>query len=113
MEDGDDDGDAAAVDVCSFGLILYELIVGQPVFRADTPLRKMHALAGGSERPESPQEMIPGLKEIIHQNCAIHPIQFGSNWKQCTFAKSVKQMHHIPSQRFQITFPGDRMSREE
>jgi hypothetical protein len=74
-----------AVDVYSFGLILYELIVGQPVFPRDTPLGKLHSLAAGTSRPKLPPEMSSGVKQIIQQSWSADPIirnSFEIIWRQ-------------------------------
>jgi serine/threonine protein kinase len=76
---------APAVDVYSFGLILYELIVGRPVFLPNTPLKKLHSLASGTERPEFPSRMQIGLKQIIHQSWSADPMtrnSFDIIWQQ-------------------------------
>jgi serine/threonine protein kinase len=63
-----------AVDVYSFGLILYELIVGRPVFPRDTPLGKLHSLAARTSPPKFPPEMSSGLKQIIQQSWSADPM---------------------------------------
>jgi hypothetical protein len=76
---------APSVDVYSFGMILYELIVGQPVFPLHTPLGKLHSLAAGTERPELPPEMCFALKQIIQQSWSANPVirnSFDLIWRQ-------------------------------
>jgi serine/threonine protein kinase len=49
-----------ASDVFSFGLILFELLSGQPAFSKDmTPLQIMCAVVVNDERPEIPKFVIP------------------------------------------------------
>ncbi len=49
----------ARTDLFSFGLVLYELVTGQPPFRGNTPGRALEALF--TKQPVSPLELVPNL----------------------------------------------------
>jgi serine/threonine protein kinase len=61
----DDGGYTTAVDICALGLIIYEVLVGVPVFLPSlTPLALMNKVATG-QRPEIPDSMNPTVRQII------------------------------------------------
>jgi serine/threonine protein kinase len=74
-----------AADVYSFGLILYEMIVGQPVFGFDTPHDELISFSSGPTRPELPRTMAIGMRQILRQCLSADPElrnSFDVIWRQ-------------------------------
>jgi serine/threonine protein kinase len=62
-----------AVDVWSFALILYELLVGQPVFPSSAPLGVVMTQIQSGDRPQLPPTMNPTVSAIISRNWGTNP----------------------------------------
>jgi serine/threonine protein kinase len=71
--DGNGERYTQEADVYSFGLILYEMIVGKPVFPADTRLDELVSLSSGTNRPTLPPTLNHGVKKIIRQCWSADP----------------------------------------
>jgi serine/threonine protein kinase len=65
-------GYTGAVDVCSFGLILFEILVGVPVFAPTKAANLMVKVLGG-EGPSLPELMHPTVRTIIKRCWAVDP----------------------------------------
>jgi serine/threonine protein kinase len=61
------------IDVYSFGLILYETLVGNPVFSPNTPLFLLMKKASTGIRVRIPDTMNPAVREIIESAWAPVP----------------------------------------
>jgi serine/threonine protein kinase len=87
FEDGNDSNAECtpAVDVYSFGLILYELIVGKPVFPGCIPLGQLQAFIMQGKRPEIPGNVSLNMTRIIRQCWTVDPDireSFSVIWQQ-------------------------------
>jgi serine/threonine protein kinase len=72
----EDDGDVeytTAVDVFSFGLILYEVVVGKPVFYMDIGSMTLMQKVKSGERAEIPKSVPGPVKRLITWNWATDP----------------------------------------
>jgi hypothetical protein len=58
----------SAVDVFAFGLILYELIVGAPVFAATQPPDEVRAKVVGGERAKIPESVNETVRKVIKRS---------------------------------------------
>jgi serine/threonine protein kinase len=68
------DGDyTSAVDVYSFGLILYECLVGRPVFPLETALYPLIMKVTGGERPPIPETLDPAIGCAIARAWSVDP----------------------------------------
>jgi eukaryotic-like serine/threonine-protein kinase len=56
-----------AADIYGLGAILYELLTGRPVFRAETPLEVIRRVL--QRTPEPPTDIIPGLSRDLEAVC--------------------------------------------
>jgi serine/threonine protein kinase len=65
-------GYTGAIDVYAFGLILFEILVGVPVFAPTNPANLMAKVLGG-ERPSLPESMHPTVRTIIKRCWAVDP----------------------------------------
>jgi hypothetical protein len=70
--------DTAAVDVYSFSLIVYEVIVGEPVFPATTTLPVLFRKLSQGDRPPLPGSMALTVQEIIRHGWSVDPAARGS-----------------------------------
>jgi serine/threonine protein kinase len=68
-----DDQTTRESDVFSFGLIFYEMIVGQTVFPKDTTTRNIVGLHVKQYRPEIPDDVRPPIAELIKECWAMQP----------------------------------------
>jgi len=64
-----------AVDVFSFALVLYELLLGKRAFPPDIGLRAMMDRAAGQDRPELPEAMNEVVRTIITRCWSADPTQ--------------------------------------
>jgi serine/threonine protein kinase len=62
-----------AVDVYSFSLIAYEVLVGKPVFPATTPLPVLIRKVCQGDRPPLPKSMDATIRQIVKQGCSVRP----------------------------------------
>jgi serine/threonine protein kinase len=58
----------SAVDIFAFGLILYELIVGEPVFAATLSPEEVKAKVVGGERPKMPESVNETVRKVIKRS---------------------------------------------
>jgi serine/threonine-protein kinase len=56
---------SSKIDVFAFGLILYEILVGQPVFKPTLSSHRVTCLAGERTRPELPATMRSEVQNLI------------------------------------------------
>jgi TPR repeat protein len=61
------------IDVFAFGLILYELVVGRPVFRRDLRWEQIMKMVLNDVRPDLPPEMSEDVKTLIRRCWAGNP----------------------------------------
>jgi serine/threonine protein kinase len=64
---------SSKVDVYSFGLILYEVVVGSPVFRPNDPPDEIVEKKMTSFLPSIPSEVPPSMVRLIHACLAFDP----------------------------------------
>lgn len=62
-----------AIDVYSFGLILYEMLFGSPIFPADAGLKRLLELAASFERPVLPRGVSFSVRRIILRSWSAEP----------------------------------------
>jgi serine/threonine protein kinase len=62
-----------AVDVYAFGLMLYELIVGQPAFPPTISRNVLYRKVVTGERPQLPATLDDAVRETISRNWAVSP----------------------------------------
>jgi serine/threonine protein kinase len=67
-----------AVDVFSFALILYELLIGEPAFSPTTRTLELRSLLRGPTRPDLPEDMHEVVKRIIQKNWLAEGSQRGN-----------------------------------
>jgi serine/threonine protein kinase len=82
---GGSDEYTPAVDVYSFGVILYELVVGETVFPSDTPLGKLESLVRQGVRPILPSTLSVDIRRIISRCWTVEPSardSFDTIWTQ-------------------------------
>jgi serine/threonine protein kinase len=73
------------VDVYSFALILYELLVGRPVFDPEMALRILMTQVVSGVRPSLPESMNPAVCKIIERGWSVNPTirpSFGEIWQR-------------------------------
>jgi aurora kinase len=63
----DNPPDSEKIDVFAFGLILYELVVGRPVFGPTLSLKQIMKKVLGDVRPDLPPEMSEDVKTLIQR----------------------------------------------
>jgi serine/threonine protein kinase len=63
----------SVVDVYSFALIVYELLVGESVFQSAIPLGALMDMMASGIRPELPASLNETVKDIIEKGWAIDP----------------------------------------
>jgi serine/threonine protein kinase len=61
------------VDVFAFGLILYELLVGESVFPKDPHIVQMYKLHQNQSRPEIPGWIAPPVASLIELCWSVNP----------------------------------------
>jgi serine/threonine protein kinase len=79
------EGDTAdfASDMWSFGLIMFKIVSGKPLFPDDTPMAKLVRLAAGTQRPTVPKSASPGLCEVISRCWEADPTKRPTVWDVC------------------------------
>jgi hypothetical protein len=61
--------------VFSFGLVFYEILVGQPVFSlSQGPFEILRQIKGG-QMPDIPTRVLPGIKSLIEWYWSLNPTQ--------------------------------------
>jgi serine/threonine protein kinase len=72
FEEGDQ---TTKIDVFAFGLVLYEILLGRPVFSlSQTPYEIMRHIIGG-EMPAIPDRVLPVIKQVIEGCWSLNPNQ--------------------------------------
>jgi TPR repeat protein len=72
-EVGQDSNYTSKIDVYSFGLILYELMTGQPVFEEKTPIATVILKTVTGVRPTIPETIPQEMKELIEACWMVDP----------------------------------------
>jgi WNK lysine deficient protein kinase len=62
------------VDIYSFGLILYEIVVGKPVFDPSLSMAQLYRKAVSGERPVIPRTVVSSVKSLIERCWAVRPV---------------------------------------